>query len=106
MRGDLLAKPYWLAPDAEAAASEAADVSLEALGAAVSLELLQAVRATTSRDAMKRDFFTIRRFMIQAKQQRKVLGNVLCADCRQLPANVREHCLGMDACSELVRIAK
>jgi hypothetical protein len=65
---------YWLAPNAEATASEAADVSPEALGPAVLPELLQAVRTTTSRDATKRDFFTIRRFMIQAKQQRKILA--------------------------------
>jgi hypothetical protein len=106
LRGNLLAKPYWLAPDAEATASEAADVSLEALGPAGSLELLQAVRATTSRDATKRDFFTIRRFMIQARQQRKVLATASRADCRLLPANLREHRPGMDACSVLIRITK
>jgi hypothetical protein len=91
-------KPYWLAPDAGAAAeaaaseaapaaeaaslaaaealdaaafaseaaaagAEAADVSLAALGAAVSLDLLHAARATAAnRDATRRDFFMITSF--------------------------------------------
>lgn len=61
--------PYWLAPDAgaapEAAASEAAaaGVSLAALGAAVSLGLLHAARATAAnREATRGDFFTIPSF--------------------------------------------
>ena len=73
MRGDLLAKPYWLAPDAKAA-----DVSLAALGAVASLETLQVARATaTNRGATRRDFFTMRSFMVQGKQQGKVLAIVL-----------------------------
>jgi hypothetical protein len=102
LRGDLLAKPYWLAPDAEAA-----DVSLAALEAAVSLELLQAARATApNRNATRRDFFTIRPFMVQGKQQRKVLPMCFARNSRQLPANVRERCPDMDACLVLLRITK
>ncbi|VXC22738.1 hypothetical protein BURKHO8Y_200081 [Burkholderia sp. 8Y] len=51
------------ASEAAAAGAEAADESLAALGAAVSLDLLHAARATAAnRDATRRDFFMITSF--------------------------------------------
>jgi hypothetical protein len=49
--------------EAAAAGAEAAEVSLAAPGAAVSLDLLHAARATAAnRDATRRDFFMITSF--------------------------------------------